>query len=39
LKTAEENLIKHDESLSSSSGDEIDYNINYGSDEEAILIS
>ena len=39
LKSAEENQINHDQSLPSSSGDEIEYNINYGSDEEALEVS
>jgi hypothetical protein len=39
LKSAEENTIHHAQTLSSSSGEEIDYNVNYGTDEEAVDIS
>ena len=39
LKSVEANIINHDQLLPSSSSDEIEYNINYGSDKEALEIS
>ncbi len=38
LKTEEANIINHDMNLPSSSSDEIEYNINYGSDKESLDI-